>query len=255
MGRILPSERRKMKKFFYPERNRLFLTLSILMCISLLVIARYSTWPALPGFEFLAGPVPEDSIPYDIAMGFLASYIFYLIQVYIPQRSREIKSLESLELYIKAYLRNARLFYALLQDYEFTELPKYANNMPAYYYDHKESVTERFIPLSKNVPDSDGIEDGIYNFLLKTTTIYEQMVSNPAFSMMDAFLVEQIQAINIPYWFEVYEKVLVLIKNGYGKEIRPFQRDEKQMELIKELGIAIDKTEKYLGICCTVRKQ
>ena len=68
-----------MKKLIYPERNRLLLKLSIPMFVSIIVIARYSTYPALPGFRFLIGPTPDDSIPYDIAIGYFSCYVFYLI--------------------------------------------------------------------------------------------------------------------------------------------------------------------------------
>lgn len=253
-----------MKRLLYPERNRLLLALSVLVLIAMIVIARYSTWPALPGFQFLVGPIPDDSIPYDIAIGYLASYIFYLIQVYIPQRSREIKSLKSLQLYLKAYLRNASLFYAVLQDYDLIELPKCAPNIPAYIYKNKsgESFTENFKLLSENalntdyntntIADSD--VDGIYNFLLKAKYIYEEMANNQAFSTIDTFLLDQIQAINIPYWFEVYEKILILNKSGYGAEIQPFRSDDKQMELVKKMKMAIDVMEEYLGVKSTVIK-
>ena len=252
-------------KLLYPERNRLFLALSTLVLISIIVIARYSTWPALPGFQFLAGTIPDDSIPYDIAMGYLASYIFYLIQVYIPQRNREMKSLKSLQLYLKAYLRYARLFYAVLQDYDLTELPKCAPNIPMYIYKNKsgESFKENFRLLSEDALKTDsnanfvtGFEvDGIYNFLLKARYIYEQMVSNQAFSTLDAFLMDQIQDINMPYWSETYEKLLILTRSGYGAEIQSFRSDDKQIKLVKKMKLAIDKMEGYLGLDGTVVKK
>ena len=239
-----------MKKLIYPERNRLLLKLSIPMFVSIIVIARYSTYPALPGFRFLIGPTPDDSIPYDIAIGYFSCYVFYLIQVYFPQRNREIKALKSLELYLKSYLRNARMFYEVLQDYDFTQLPECEDELPLYQYRNSdgEIFVEDFKIKGKKVLESDFVVDGIYDFLLKANNIYEQMTSNQAFSSVDAFLINQIQKINMPYWFETYENILILRQNGHRDEIQPFRSDNQQRELIKSLGMAIDQIEVYLGI-------
>lgn len=239
-----------MKKVLYPERNRLFLVLSVIMSISVLVIARYSTLPALPGFQFLVGAVPEDTIPYDIAMGYLASYVFYLIQVFIPQRNRERKSLKSLECYLKAYLRNAQLFYAVLQDYEFTKLHECAGEIPEYIYRNKagEVIREKFAPPNQQN------EDGIYNFLLKTNNLYKHIIENPAFSSLDVFLIDQIQAINMPYWFESYESIIALVESELRNRIRSFRNDEDQKELLIKMRDAINVMDEYLEIGGIVEK-
>ncbi len=239
-----------MKRLIYPERNRLLLILSILMLVSVIIIARYSTWPALPGFGFLVGTIPEDSILYDIAIGYFSSYVFYFIQVYLPQRNREKKALKTIELYLKAYLRNARLLYAVLQDYDFAKLPEYTNKIVPYRYSDRDgnSFIEDFRTVGGKDRNPDFTTDGIYNFLLKSKNLYEQMISNLVFGSVDAFVLNQVQAINILYWFETYEKILVLRQNGYGNEIRPFRSDDQQINLMQKLSMAIDRTEEYLGI-------
>ena len=244
-----------MRKLLYPERNRMFLVLSILLIVSILVVARYSTLPALPGFGFLEGTIPEDTIPYDIAMGYLASYIFYFIQVYIPQRNKEVKSLKVLEIYLRAYLRNTMIFCAVLNDYDFTELIKNAEKLSVFYYRDKDGISFKESFNVEQKEESEKLTDGIYNFLLKSNNIYNHIVSSQAFNTIDCFLIEQIQAINMPYWFETYENLLLLYKSGYRGEIKEFRKDPVQMELISKMKSAAKIIDEYLGIQSVVEKE
>jgi hypothetical protein len=74
------------KKFDVP-----FVLLSVLMIISMVIIVCYCDIEVWPCFEMIAflQRRSEDKTLYDLAIGYVSAYVFYLIQVYFPEKERQ----------------------------------------------------------------------------------------------------------------------------------------------------------------------
>ncbi|MCM1182614.1 MAG: hypothetical protein NC337_04480 [Roseburia sp.] len=84
---------------FKYARNRILYSLSILLLLSICIIIRYCQYPLLIHsrlFEKIFVPASNDMTFYNIALSFVAAYIFYIFQVYIPATLNHYKSYKAL---------------------------------------------------------------------------------------------------------------------------------------------------------------
>lgn len=82
----------KSKRNAIKRKNDLtFILLTALMVISMIIIVIYcdvKVWPCFEKLVFLQRG-NEDKTLYDLAIGYVSAYVFYLIQVYIPDKERQ----------------------------------------------------------------------------------------------------------------------------------------------------------------------
>ena len=103
--KALDSFKLSTKKFvlFY-EFERLWLLLTAINIIAIFLIIRGSTAPLLVDnsvLEFLfCIDNTGDKTLYSIAISYFAAYIFYLIQIYYPERKKTLNALLSIRPYI-----------------------------------------------------------------------------------------------------------------------------------------------------------
>ena len=103
---------------------------------AVLIIARYSTWPSiLPFLTILNGPIPNDQIPYDLAIGYIASYLFFLMQVEIPQLRKEKKAYITLQNDISHVIIQATLIKTILESQSLLEIAQHKVILPKYKYE------------------------------------------------------------------------------------------------------------------------
>ena len=135
---------------------------------AVLIIARYSTWPSiLPFLTILNGPIPNDQIPYDLAIGYIASYLFFLMQVEIPQLRKEKKAYITLQNDISHVIIQATLIKTILESQSLLEIAQHKVILPKYKYEiNKELIGKEAFPVAQDAPKRLD-EDGFYKFLWK----------------------------------------------------------------------------------------
>lgn len=88
------------------QRRDILLVLSIILAIQIFIIIRYSQWSLMPIFnnklvKNLFLPKGEDRTLYNIAISYIAAYIFYIIQVYIPSYMDHFKNIDNYRKIVK----------------------------------------------------------------------------------------------------------------------------------------------------------
>lgn len=217
---------------------------------AVLIIARYSTWPSiLPFLTILNGPIPNDQIPYDLAIGYVASYLFFLIQVEIPQLRKEKKAYLTLQNDISHVILQAELIKKTLENQSLLEMAQHKGTLPKYKYTvNKELVGNENFPVAQDAPKP-ADEDGFYNFLWKANYDFEKLKNHIVFQNLNECLMEQIIKLNIAFWFQTYHSLVAVpslqsIPNATIKVEGDVEK-EKLKEALKELEI-------ILGISITI---
>lgn len=76
-----------MKTFLKYEKNKIFITLTIILSIFILILIRECDYPLMINnsiFCILFVHSYSEKLLYNISISYIAAYIFYIIQVYIP---------------------------------------------------------------------------------------------------------------------------------------------------------------------------
>lgn len=221
-----------------------------MLILAILIIARYSTWPSiLPFLTILNGPIPNDQIPYDFAIGYVASYLFFLIQVEIPQLRKEKKAYLTLKNDISHVILQAEVIKKVLENQSLLEIARHKGALPKYKYTvNKELVGNESFPVAQDAPKSVN-EDGFYNFLWKANYDFEKLKNQIVFQNLNECLIEQIIKLNITFWFQTYHSLITVpalqsIPNATIKV-----EDNAEKEKLKE---ALEELEIILGISITI---
>lgn len=240
--------------------NVSFILLSLLMIVAVLVICRYSRLPALPFFHCLEGPAIEDQIPCDLAIGYIASYIFYIIQVFIPQKHKERKALKAIFPYLKEYVMYMKILGCILKNNKLEELPDLDDALGKYKYsDQHGNVYYEAFPDSINLCDETKPQEVLYDnrfmsFLLKIQHVYNTMAQSRSFMNMNEYVLEQIQKTDIAFWVNSYQNLLLMRKLGQ-EDIEILMKNEASgRNRLDELKETVDWIEMSLGLQSVVEK-
>lgn len=238
-----------MKNKFW-KKHSVFISLTVMLILAVLIIARYSTWPSiLPFLTMLNGPVPEDPIPYDLAIGYVACYVFFLIQVEIPQLRKEKKAYIILHNDISHVILEAEFIKTTLENQSLLEIARHKGALPKYKYTvNKELVGNENFPVAQDAPKP-ADEDGFYNFLWKANYDYEKLKNHIVFQNLNECLIEQIIKLNITFWFQTYHSLISvpLLQSIPNATIKV--EDDAEKEKLKE---ALKELEITLGISITI---
>ena len=232
-----------MKNKFW-KKHSVFIALTAMLIPAVLIIARYSTWPSiLPFPTILNGPIPNDQIPYDLAIGYVACYLFFLIQVEIPQLMKEKKAYMTLQNDIVHVILQAELMKKILEHQSLLEIAQHKGALPKYKYTlNKKLVGNENFPVAQDAPKP-ADEDGFYNFPWKANYYYEKLKNQIVFQNLNEFLIEQIIKLNITFWFQTYHSFIAVpllqsIPNATIK-VEDDTEKEKLKEALKELEITL----------------
>lgn len=226
------------------------------MVIAAFVIARYSIYPSLPGFHWMDGPAPQERIPYDLAMGYVVSYIFFVLQVQVPQKLKERNAKRVLMPLLKEYAKNIRILVTLLKKNEIIKLSKNEELLKIYeYVDQygKKSYEDFSIPLDLNRLDGETpfYSDGrLYSFLRKTQHIYNSIVCSYSYIYLNEYIISLIQQTDIDWWVKTEVSIMSMLKMGQAERIEIKNEDKYRNELEDALIIL----EKYLRVNATVKE-
>lgn len=232
------------------KKHSVFISLTVMLIPAVLIIARYSTWPSiLPFLTMLNGPVPEDQIPYDLAIGYVSCYLFFLIQVEIPQLRKEKKAYITLQNDISHVILEAELIKMTLENQSLLEIAQHKGALPKYKYTvNKELVGNEIFPVAQDAPKP-ADEDGFYNFLWKANHDFEKLKNQIVFQNLNECLIEQIIKLNIAFWFQTYHSLIAVSSLQTIPNATIKVEDDVEKEKLKE---ALKELEFILGISITI---
>lgn len=108
----------KIQRFLFAQRNRIFTALSGLLVPMIFLVIKYCEAPLLlpeEWFVFLLCDPDGDKTWYDIAIGYISAYIFYIIQVYIPAVSAERRAWLIVQPKLSSCVRDWKEYIVLLK--------------------------------------------------------------------------------------------------------------------------------------------
>ena len=242
------------------KRNIVFIVLSLLMIIATLVVARYSRLPALPLFHWLEGDVIEDQIPCNLAIGYIASYVFHIIQVYIPQKYKERKALKTICPYLKEYVMYMKILGCVLRENRLEDLPDMDEALGKYKYsDQQGNVYYEAFPGPINLRDEtihhEVIDDNRFmSFLMKIQYVYNTMLQSRSYMNMNEYMIEQIQKTDIVFWVNSYQNLL-LMRRFNQEDVETILKNEATgRDRLDELEEIVGWIEASLELRTTVEK-
>ncbi len=234
------------------SKNKALIALTSILLIAVLVIARYSRWPALPGFQWLEGPVPDDQIPYDLAIGYISCYLFYFIQVFIPSRLKERRASQALGLYLKEYVMYMKILETILKENKLEELPDKDNDLGEYKItDQKGNIIYEAFPVPVSVDDLSHQErktgeNRFMSFLLKIQHVYEIMMQAPSFMNLNEYMIELLQKTDISFWVASYRNLIYMRRLGQEDIEVSLDNEITGKNKLNELRDAIKQIESLL---------
>lgn len=193
--------------------------------------------------------MPNNQIPYDFAIGYVVSYLFFLIQVEIPQLRKEKKAYLALQNDISHVILQAELIKKTLENQSLLEIAWHKVALPKYKYTvNKELVGNENFPVAQDVPKP-ADEDGFYNFLWKANYDFEKLKNQSVFQNLNEYLIEQIIKLNITFWFQTYHSLIAIPSLQSIQNATIKVEDDAEKEKLKE---ALNELEIILRISITI---
>lgn len=106
-----------MQRFLLYSKNKIFMSLTIILLIAILVTIRECEYPLLLHSEFAKlcfVPKYSEKLFYNLSLSYIAAYIFYIIQIYIPQTLMNKRACHILEEKFQKEFRLTTEFFFLI---------------------------------------------------------------------------------------------------------------------------------------------
>ncbi len=143
-----------MQRFIVFSKNKIFISLTVLLLLAIFVIIRECNYPLLSHlkiFEFLFVPKYTEKIFYNLSLSYIAAYIFYVIQIFIPQTIKNKKAWNILIVDFQKEYRLAKEFLFLVSQIvkmtENSQIQYKTSTYPIYYKEsdcHSYNILKRF---------------------------------------------------------------------------------------------------------------
>lgn len=206
---------RLIYSWLYPARNRNLLLLIFVLIASVIAISGYIG--VFESWWGLRWPIHNDEINAllnNLAISYVVCFLFHLLQLYIPERAVEKKSLTILSGQLNMLVENVQFLMLVVPDLDFASLTK--DSQPVVCkYDFKGGLNgkNKRYRLERIGPDN------IDSFLEKTASIYTKVTEDYAFSGLDRRLIMQIQTLDVVSWHETLLNERLILKQMKGKKI------------------------------------
>lgn len=110
-----------LKHKVFLEHNRILIWLSILLAIAFFFVVRGSSWPLIVDTKLLRfllyTKAEADHTLYNIGISYVAAYIFYMLQVYLPAKIKTKTAISNTRLDMLNCLRQCAYFIKGWEDY------------------------------------------------------------------------------------------------------------------------------------------
>lgn len=232
----------KIKKHIWIcDYERLWVILSGLMVLSCYLMVRGSTgsliWDnAVMRFLFVSDS-NENKTLYNIAISYFAAYVFYILQIYIPERSKNRKALVATALETYNFTHQVDIFFFVWHQFVDTDLSegviKYTKIRKIYYNE----VGEKAVFTSDR--------EDLGKTVQRAKEEYEKVVNNPNFQkcddkIMQLFLDKDIiRVINRLYQIMLSAEIMIKTK---ATIMETFSNEE-----IKDIQSIIKNIQKLYG--------
>lgn len=229
---------------FY-EFEKLWLFLTLLNLIAIFFIVRGSTLPLISDnkiikFLFYSSETSDKTL-YNISISYFAAYIFYMIQVYYPEKKRTEKAIVSMTLPALNLINQSNMFLFVWDQYTVKNDPADGTilntNIKTIYY--------------KNNPDHAmrADKEELKNISKRVKEDYDEIVNSSTFQFCDNALKQLILEINIPEEINILYQTLLsaeLLSKNEGSTIMETYSEE----IIYDIQERLKKLDNLLDTNC-----
>lgn len=229
---------------FY-EFEKLWLFLTLLNLIAIFFIVRGSTLPLISDnkiikFLFYSSETSDKTL-YNISISYFAAYIFYMIQVYYPEKKRTEKAIVSMTLPALNLINQTNMFLFVWDQYTVKNDPADGTilntNIKTIYY--------------KNDPDHAmrADKEELKNISKRVKEDYDEIVNSSTFQFCDNALKQLILEINIPEEINILYQTLLsaeLLSKNEGSTIMETYSEE----IIYDIQERLKKLDNLLDTNC-----
>lgn len=229
---------------FY-EFEKLWLFLTILNLIAIFFIVSGSTLPLISDnkiikFLFYSSETSDKTL-YNISISYFAAYIFYMIQVYYPEKKRTEKAIVSMTLPALNLINQTNMFLFVWDQYTVKNDPADGTilntNIKTIYY--------------KNDPDHAmrADKEELKNISKRVKEDYDEIVNSSIFQFCDNALKQLILEINIPEEINILYQTLLsaeLLSKNEGSTIMETYSEE----IIYDIQERLKKLDNLLDTNC-----
>ncbi len=229
---------------FY-EFEKLWLFLTSLNLIAIFFIVRGSTLPLISDnkiikFLFYSSETSDKTL-YNISISYFAAYIFYMIQVYYPEKKRTEKAIVSMTLPALNLINQTNMFLFVWDQYTVKNDPADGTilntNIKTIYY--------------KNDPDHAmrADKEELKNISKRVKEDYDEIVNSSTFQFCDNALKQLILEINIPEEINILYQTLLsaeLLSKNEGSTIMETYSEE----IIYDIQERLKKLDNLLDTNC-----
>lgn len=175
---------------FYPSINRLFLAMLLLLAPALLLIAQDVTLLVMIPPSWVDCHQQFYSFLVNVAISYLVSMLFYVIQVHIPQRATEKKAFSVLRYQLNLLVENERF---IQQASELIAEGTAENKSIVYAYPKsKKKGNEAYSQRIENAE-----QENIDRILERNYHLYNDILHSISFSTLDRALIDLIDKLSI----------------------------------------------------------
>lgn len=192
--------------------ERLFIALTILMLISVFLMVRGSTAELIIDTKItralFCSDVDGDKTLYNIAISYFAAYIFYILQVYIPERRKTRRALEmtALDTY---NLVNQTLMFLFIWD---KMVERTSDGAIMRIKCKKFYFKDKLYDDIARETDINHLKDTA----LRVNEEYKKVIENPYFSMVDENIYSLLNGTNIPR--EINNLLILMLSGNVASE-------------------------------------
>ena len=234
----------KQNIWFY-EFERLCLFLTLLNVVSLFLIIRGSTAPLILDNNMLHflfySPETSDKTLYNIAISYFAAYVFYLVQVYYPERKKTKRALTSIELPASNLINQTNMFLFVWETFTKRNTPDDGTilgvNISKIYYKNKYGIV-----MSADKKELGAIAERIRSG-------YDKIVSDMSFQYADNALRQLVLERNIPAKINKLYQVLlsaeILAQDSSTTILDNYSKDD-----VDDIRIRLKKLNALLKLEC-----
>lgn len=256
-----------IRRFLFPQRNQIFVALTALLIPMVFLVIKYCDAPLIfpeKWFGFLLCDPEGDKTWYNIAIGYVSAYFFYIIQVYLPTAHAEKRAWLNIQPKLSVRVREWKEYTILLRT--LLEFEENGNVLPLekdyHYYrlctdDNRPSSLKRKTPEQKplRTPDACIGTDGLIKKAKEFGERSQKFMDLQVMGKLDVNLWRLLCDTDPVSFFQGASRDLNAIKHIFElrQKLSEAQAEEKKKRILESFvlpdGITIKREGQKLFIC------
>ena len=231
------------KHMWFYDFERMWLLLTLINVVAIFLIIRGSSLPLvfdndILHFLFYSNPLGDKTL-YNISISYFAAYIFYIIQIYYPERKKCKQVLISTSLPVRNLINQTNMFLFVWETFTQRNSPDdgviLGVNVSKIYYKNRSGF----------VMSAD--KEELPNIIKRIEDDYDEITNNIAFQSCDNALRQLLLEINIPYEMNrLYQTLLsaeLLAQDSSTTILESYSNDD-----VAEIRTRLKKLNKLFNI-------